>query len=354
VFEMGEVKKPESLRRVAQEKVRAWGKAVLDTTQMSEEEKQSVLDVLIMSNLRGVETHGINLLPQYAERSRHIPQTDVKIVKDTGPCVMIDGGNHTGPYSGTIGTDAAIERAKKYGIGLAVVSNGCHYGAAAYYTMRIADAGLVGFTTTSTMPVVAPWGGRKALNGNNPFSVAIPGDELHLVLDIACSTTARQKMFLYQREGWKIPDGWAINKEGLPTNDPGEALEGVLTAFGEHKGAGIAATLQLLMGLLNTNGFDCEFAPNSNPNGLQQVSFLFIAIDPQVFTDEQTLKDRTADYYKRYREVPRIPGVERLFLPGEIEWENFKDRSANGIPLSEAILKTVNDYSDKYNIAPLE
>ena len=350
---MANENKSATLHRIPYEKVRIWGQKVLDTTAMNEKEKTSILEVLISSNLRGVETHGINLLPSYAERSRHIPQTDVVITKDTGPCVMLDGGNHTGPYCGTIGMDTAIERAKKFGIGLALVSNACHFGAAGYYTMRATEAGMIGFATTSTMHVVAPWGGRKPFNGNNPFSVGIPGEEFPIVLDVACSTTARQKMYLYQREGWKLPDGWALNKEGLPTNDPSEALEGVLTAFGEHKGAGIATMLELMMAMLNTNGFDCEFSPNAEPKGLQQVSFMFIAIDPNVFTNSETLKERTADYTKRYREVPRIPGVEKLYLPGEIEWNQQQERSDKGIPLSDAILKAVNAYSDGFGIEPL-
>lgn len=340
-------------KRFPYEKLEIWGRKVLATTEMSQKEIDCVMQVLLDTNLLGRDTHGINMLSSYAERYKSIPHREIRVLEDKGACCVIDGGNHTGPMTSLYALDKAMEKADQHGIGMAVVGESCHNGAVGYYAQLAAEKGYIAVTATSVMPLLAPWGGLEAFLGNNPFAIAFPYKEMPIVLDIAVTVAARQKIFQYAREGWDIPDGWAMDKEGNPTNNAQEAIEGLLMPVGGHKGAGISLMIDLILGTM-TGAYSRAICANTVTDRPQHISHMFFVMNPDFYIDRALLDERVAQYVVDYKKVRKKADVQELLLPGELEWKTTLDRKANGIPVSAATLKLLNDYADKIGVEHLE
>ncbi len=337
----------------SQEELRAWGEAVCRGAGVEEAEIGPLLDVLLLTNLRGIDTHGITMLPSYMERFRNIEHRPVTTVKEYGAGVLIDGGNHTGQYVTMKAIDEACARADKYGIGFAEVSEIGHSGAMGCYGYLLAKRGYIGLATTTVMSLIAPWGGTKPLLGNNPFAVALPDEEMPLVLDVACSVVARQKIYNYQREGKPIPEGWAVDKEGKPTTDATAALEGTLLAIGGHKGTGIALMIDVILGLMSGGKFGVDICPNVDQSKPQHISQLIMAINPKFYMDAEECAKNLAAYKERFYAIPAREGAT-LLLPGELEHSVMKQREAEGIPITLPRLKEMNAYNEKWGLPRIE
>ena len=338
--------------RFPYETLQRWGKAVLSTTPMSAEEIDTVMTVLLDTNLRGVDTHGINMLPSYAERFKAIDHREITVVKDTGAGCIIDGGNHTGQMTSLFALEKAREKADRYGLGLALVKESCHNGAVGYYASLAAEEGYIALVTTTVMPLLAPWGGLDPFVGNNPYAVAFPY-KMPIVLDVANTVAARQKIFSYAREGWQLPDGWAMDKDGNPTNDPQEAINGLLMPVGGHKGAGLATMIDLILGTLAGGTYSRAICANTVTDREQHIAHLFFLMKPDFYMDGEEMDRYAAQYVEDFKAVRKKAGVEEILLPGELEDKTIRDRRANGIPLTPAVIATLNDYADKIGVEHL-
>jgi len=341
-----------AVKRFSYEKLDAWGRKVLAKTSMSQDEMDAVMQVLLASNLQGRDTHGIHMITSYAERFNAISHRDIQVEQDHGAGCLIDGGNHTGPMTSLFALDKAMEKAEQFGIGMAVVKESCHNGAVGYYAQLAAEKGYIALSATTVMPLLAPWGGLEPFLGNNPFAIAFPYKEMPIVLDIAVTVSARQKIYSYAREGKMLPDGWAMDKEGNPTNDPNEALEGLLMPVGGHKGAGIALMIDLMLGSL-AGSYSRAICANVVTDREQHIAHMFTVINPKLYVDTTVMDEQVAQYVKDYKSVKAKKGAQ-ILLPGEVEWNNYKDRTANGIPISAADLKKLNDYADQIGVERLE
>ena len=338
-------------KRIDYNDLRKWGELVLQKAGMDQKEASYALDALLSSNLRGVDTHGINLVRFYAERHKAIPKRDIKVVMDAPATCLIDGGNHTGPITSITAMDICMKKADTNGIGMAIVGQGNHFGACGYYTKYVAEKGYIGFCSPTGMAIIAPWNGLKALMSNNPVSVSFPFKEFPIVLDYAHSVVARQKIHTYNREKWKLPDGWAMDKNGNPTNDPQEALDGFLMPIGGHKGAGMVLMIELIAAVLNHGqGFSTGGCPNATVDRPMNISSIFVAIKPDFFLPRKELDQIMEKYVAEYRSVPAKPGVEKVLLPGELEHTTELDRRKNGIPVSDALIQELNAYADTIGI----
>lgn len=335
------------------EELYAYGEEVCRKVGIPEEEIKYLLDVLIFTNVRGIDSHGISMLPSYAERWTNIEHYDVKIEKDHGAGCVINGGNHTGQYVTMLALDEAISRADKYGIGFADVKEIGHIGATGVYGYHLAKRGYIGIATTNVMPLIAPWGGTKPLIGNNPFSIAYPNGDMPLVLDVANSVVARQKIYNYQREGKPIPMGWAVDAEGNDTTDPTKAIEGTLLAIGGHKGTGIALMIDVILGLFAGGSFGTNIAPNVKRDVPQHISSMVIAIKPDFYMDKEEAEKALEEYKARFYAVPPKKGAT-LLLPGQFEYNIQVDREKNGIPVTLPRLKEMNDFNEKIGLKPIE
>ena len=160
-----------SFVHISETQLRIWCRAALDLCSLSEADKSTVIDALVSSNLRGIDTHGVNLLPQYIRRHLTITQKQVQVTNDMPAVCHIDGGDNMGPPVAMLAMQKAIEKAEKMGIGLAIATSSNHFGATGYYTMCAAERGYIGFLTTLALATMPPWGGADAFLGNNPFSV---------------------------------------------------------------------------------------------------------------------------------------------------------------------------------------
>lgn len=333
------------------EELEKWGRDVLAKTEMSQEEIDDSMVALLMANLRGIETHGITMLPFYAERYKQIEHKDITIEKDTGPGCLIDGGNHTGQHVSMIALREALKRAEQYGIGVAVTKEMGHSGAIGNFVAMAAEQGYIGLCSCNSMPLIAPWGGLEATLGNAPFAIAFPYEEgKPIVLDVATSVVARQKIYNYRREGKQLPDGWAMDKEGNPTNDPQAALDGLLMAIGAHKGTGIALLTDLILGTLAGGAYSEGICANVDMGKPQHISQMIILIKADAFVDADVRKKVVEAYMERFNQIPVKKGVEKILLPGELEWNNQKERAEHGIPITLPRLKEMQEYSEKIGV----
>jgi LDH2 family malate/lactate/ureidoglycolate dehydrogenase len=327
---------------------------------LNEADAALVSDVLIDADLRGVHSHGVHNLPRWARgflKGHLSPGVTCQDI-DTGPISVVDAENTLGVIASDQAMSMAIQRAKKYGIGLVGVKNSSHFGPASYYTTKALSHNQIGFCTTNGPAVMAPWGGSDPLLSNNPFSYAIPaGDEPPIVLDMACSVSARGRIRMMARENKAIPEGWAITKDGEPTTDPREAVEGSVLPFGGYKGYGIAVVNEILSAALTGALFSFEVGEMSKGNAESELQkheqaawgcgHLFGAIDINRFGTGGQFGNRVAYLSKTLRESSLAKGFERVYLPGEIEYELKMEREINGIPLEPSTVSLINSFAEE-------
>jgi LDH2 family malate/lactate/ureidoglycolate dehydrogenase len=342
------------------DELRRFTEAVLKKSGLDDANAALVSDVLIDADLRGVHSHGVQNLPRWARGflNGHLSKKpSCPIVVDNGPISVIDAEDGLGVVASNRAMEIAIERAKKYGVAFVAVRNSSHFGPAAYFTMKALEHKQIGFCTTNGPAVMAPWGGREALLSNNPFSYAIPaGDETPIVLDMACSVSARGRIRMMARENEPLPEGWAITKEGEPTTDPKEAVSGSVLPFGGHKGYGIAVINEILSAALTgalfsfevgemTSG-DAEHELQKHEQAAWRCGHLFGAFDISRFGgSDGAFEQRVAYLSKSLRESPTAKGVERIYVPGEIEHELKLEREKNGIPLKKSTLDLLHSFA---------
>jgi LDH2 family malate/lactate/ureidoglycolate dehydrogenase len=231
----------------------------------------------------------------------------------------------------------AIEKAAKTGIAVVSVKNSNHFGASAFYAMQAVEQGMIGFAATNAGPTMAPTGGREGRLGNNAAAIAVPaGNFPPLVLDMATGAVAWGKIFVAQQEKRKIPTTWALDKNGVPTDDPNAAAhQGLIQPFGGYKGYGLSLLIDILTGVLSGGGFSTHvrtlYKEIETPS---QVAHMCAALRVEAFMPLSEFQQRMDAIIELMRSCPKAPGVERIFVPGEIEYETEKRRHAEGIPIN--------------------
>ncbi|MDR1179975.1 MAG: Ldh family oxidoreductase [Spirochaetales bacterium] len=331
-----------------EERLREWCTGVLKKCcAVTDDYAAAVSGALVSANLRGVDTHGVNLLQYYVRRFKNISHTDIRVTAEMPAFCHIDGGAHMGPAVSVFAMDRAIEKAAACGVGMALAENSSHFGATGYYTCQAARKGYIGFATTVAYKTMTPWGGLENFIGNNPFSFAFPWREFPIMLDISNSVTARNKIFNYAREGWALPEGWATDSEGVPTTDARKAIEGFLQPIAGYKGVGIAMMFEIIVGTLAHGHYATSIKPNADPTGAQNVSHLFMAIKPDCFMTKKEIDETLEKFVTAFRAVKRRKDVGELLLPGEIEYNREQERKKAGIPLSPALVAELNKFASE-------
>jgi LDH2 family malate/lactate/ureidoglycolate dehydrogenase len=262
-----------------------------------------------------------------------------RILRERGAIMTIDGGNSMGQIAGTFAMERVIERARTTGVAAAAVRGSNHCGAMDHYARMALACDMIGIATTNALPTMAPWGGADKIVGINPIGVAIPaGAEDPIVLDIAFGATAHGKMRVYHQKGLAIPEGWAFDANGVPTTDTAIALSGLIRPIGDYKGIGLAMVTGILSSLLSGAGYGREtgnMVDGAIPGADGQ---FFLALDVGAFEDVGKFKARMDGIIRQMRSGRRAPGVNRLFVPGEMEAEFETQRIRDGIPLNAATL----------------
>lgn len=335
------------------------------------DEAAIVADVLVESDKRGINSHGVNRFkPVYIDRINdgiQFPTTNYEILKETETTAVVDGHHGMGQVIGYKSMKMAIEKAKKYGMGMVVVRNSCHYGIAGYYPTMACKEGCIGITGTNARPSVAPTFGVEGMFGTNPLTIGIPTDEeFDFLIDCASSITQNGKIEYYERIGEDIHEGTVIDSDGNPvTGDSGVALKkiregtaalttlgGIGEALGGYKGYGYAVVVELLSSILQDGAYG-KALDGKGPNGEKvpyQLGHFFIAIDTSHFLGEELTRKKAGDILRSIRASKKAPGAERIYTAGEKEWLIYQERKVTGVPISESVQLEFNAVRDQFNL----
>lgn len=329
--------------------LRELGETLLRRRGASPAAASTVLECLLEADRRGVHTHGLLRLPAYcsqAQAGEIAAEAEPVLLREDGPTALVDGRFAFGAVSGTFALDDAVRRARRYGVGVTAVRHGLHFGAAGHYALRAAREGLVGIAATNTPAAMAPWGSSDPLLGNNPISIAgpMPDGRAPFVLDVAQSVASRGRIKLAELAGEPIPDGWAVDADGRPTNDPAAALAGALLPAGGHKGSGLALAIELLTAALAGSGISPRLVNTGLTGGAgdpteeaeRGVGHLFIVLDPDRFGGRELFYSRLRDLVAALHSSRLAPGFEELLLPGEPEARAETIAGSQGVELPDA------------------
>lgn len=345
------------MKRIRLDELRAFAVSTLRWAGVSEKNAAEAADVLVTTDTFGVMTHGTRNLYPYIQKMRAgglDPRAEPAIIREGPAWAVIDADRSLGMISGCMAMRLAVEKAEKTGIAYVGVRNSCHFGAAGYYANLAAMKGMIGLSMSNTDPVIAVPGGRSKLIGTNPLAFAAPlGDSTSLFLDIALSNVAALKVVYAKEKGLPVPDTWLVDEKGLPTTDaekfPGEAS---LQPMAAHKGYGLAVLVELLSAVLTGAGMLSEVVSwNLDMPSANNVGHAFIAIDAAKMLPYEDFIARMQKLASELRGAPKAEGSERIWLPGEMEWEKRRKALASGeLELTDAMLESLSGLSAESGI----
>jgi LDH2 family malate/lactate/ureidoglycolate dehydrogenase len=297
-----------------------------------------VAEDLVLADLEGVGSHGVMLLPMYAERLQKgsvSTEDGGEVVVDNKSCIVMDARNALGQLTARQAVDLVTARAREYGMATVSIRNAFHFGTAGRYARLIAEKGCVGIVMCNTRPLLPAPGGAEPITGNNPIAFALPTSGAHPVeVDMALSATAMGKIRLAAAAGKPIPAGWAMAADGKPTTDPNEAIKGMLAPAAGPKGFGLAFIIDMLCGGLSEGAIGSEVRPlYGDPAQPYRCSQIFIALSVEGFTDPTAFSARVDGQAQRVSNSRRAPGVERVYAPGELAFATYQG-NAGSVSLS--------------------
>ncbi|NMC66877.1 MAG: Ldh family oxidoreductase [Spirochaetales bacterium] len=335
-----------------------------------EEDAKICADVLITSDKRGIDSHGIGRFkPIYIDRINEgiiNPKTTFEIVRESPTTAVIDGHNGMGQVIGYRSMKIAIEKAKKYGMGMVAVRNSNHYGIAGYYSLMASDNGMIGITGTNARPSIAPTFGVENMLGTNPLTIGFPTDEeFSFCIDCATSITQRGKIEVYARLNKEMPKGWVIDENGESKTDPNIVLEdlikgraaltplgGIGEETGGYKGYGYAVVVEVLSSAL-AGGAYLKSLLGYDENGKKipyKLGHFFIAINIENFIDLESFKKTAGDIMRKLRNSKKMPGQQRIWTAGEKEYDAYLYRKDKGVPIDQVLQKQIKELIEKYDL----
>ena len=335
--------------------IREFGEAVAVKAGMPRPDAEIFIDNMIQSDLRGVRSHGMTKFRGYLTRvelggSEIAAQPEIT---QAAPSVLtVDGRRGMGSTVAWKAMNACIERARETGTAFAAVKNASHHGFGGYYVMHAAEQGMLAFEACNTPALVAPFGGAAPLIGTNPMSIAVPaGRHPMLVLDMATSVVAKGKIALAMKEGRAIPDTWALDAQGNRTTDPVAANTGALLPFGGPKGYAIALIIDVLCACL-AGANDSRHIPRvfEQPELPSNIGYFMGVFDISKFMELSAFRQRVAEMFDVLKACPPSEGSQGVMIPGEIEYENTRRNLAEGIELSEPVLREFRELSERYGV----
>lgn len=287
---------------------------------LSEEQAHIIVDCLFTADAWGVTSHGVRILPSHIEkikRGDYNLSPNIHVIKETAAFAVVDGDNCIGPVSADFCMNLAIERAKEVGVFQVFGRNNNTPGPAFYYPLKAAKKGLIGIFFCNSPAQMAPFGGKEKMLGTNPFSAVIPVPDCDpIVIDMATSVVAKSKFKEYKEKGELLPDGWALDENGLPTNNPDAGMKGFVLPMAGFKGYGLAMLIDIISGLLSGSAFLNKvgrfYSENNKP---MNVGFTCIAINP-----DMVLGSEYGNVIKQFVDTLRNSaraGESPITLPGD-------------------------------------
>ncbi|MFZ5817294.1 MAG: Ldh family oxidoreductase [Bacillota bacterium] len=335
----------------------AWASMLLQRAGVPAGDAEEVARHLLFAELRGVSSHGLCRLPLYLQRLEAggmERRAEPEIVRECPVSALVDGHNGLGQVVARRAAELAARKAKAAGMAAVAVRNSNHCGCLAYYTLPMAEEGLIGFATTNAMATMPPHGGAEPFLGTNPISLAAPaGYNAPFVLDMAASQAARGKILSAAQAGREIPEGWALSRSGEPTTDPLEALQGLVLPMAGPKGSALAFMVEILAGILP--GALVGPAIPREPGEAQGVGHFFLALRPDLFLPVEEFRRRMDRMMGQARQVRPLPGEKGVLLPGEIERLRTAENERLGIPLPPGLRAELEELAVRYGLpGPLE
>ena len=346
---------------------------LLQKSGIPESDAKIVADVLITADKLGIDSHGANRLkPIYLDRIKDgilNPITQIEIVKEGPTTAVIYGHNGMGHVISKFSMQMAIDKAKKYGMGMVAVRNSTHYGIAGYYAMMATKENLIGVTGTNARPSIAPTFGVENMMGTNPMTFGIPTDEdFPFLLDCATSVTQRGKIEIYAREGKAVPKGWVIDENGESKTDSREILQdlidgkaaltplgGIGEETGGYKGYGYSLVVEILSAALQSGAYMKMLLGYKDGKKIPYpLGHFFIAIDVEAFNDVEEFKKITGNILREIRASKLAPGEKQIFSPGEKEYNSWCYRKDKGVPFNLNLLNEFKLLCKNYNLSEFE
>ena len=318
----------------------------------SEEDAHITAEVLSSTDEMGCFSHGTKNLRMYIEKMKVgalDPKAMPEVISEGPAFAVIDAKNAMGMVSSVKGMQKAIELAKKSGVGYVAVKNSCHFGAAGYYANMALGEGMVGLAMSNTDPNVAVPNGKTMVIGNSPLAYAAPAESHDPVtLDIAMSAIAALKINQAKIDKKPIPDTWLVDTEGVPTTDPAfYGTGGALQPMAAHKGYGLSILVDILSGMLSGGATSkdipswCFVLEEEN-----KASHAFLAFNIGAMQPKEDYDKTMDDYIDNIKNSPKAKGKDKIMMPGEIEWEKKRKFEANGIDLSDDVVKSLELLSE--------
>lgn len=355
---------------LSEEALRQFTINIFQAIEVPADDARQAADVLLKSDLRGIDSHGVARLSGYVrlwEKKRINPRPNVRVVHETNSTATVDGDSGLGLVVAPKAMQIAIEKAEKHGSGWISVRNSNHFGIAAYHAMMALEKDMIGLAMTNASPLVSPTYSAERLLGTNPICYAFPaGKYPPVIVDMATAAAANGKLEVAQRTDTIIPEGWIQNKYGHPSTDPTELQKGGALlplgsdpTHGSHKGFCLGATVDILSSVLSGGNygpwvppFVAFLEPPSDPVGLGIGHFLG-AMRIDGFRAAEEFKHHMDNWVERFKRARPIAGDHPVIIPGEPETAAESDRSRNGIPVIRPVFEDLKHLSRKFDI-PLE
>jgi uncharacterized oxidoreductase len=326
----------------------------------SASEAQTVAHNLVLSNLKGHDSHGVGMIPRYVEAflegSLKLNQS-VKVNIDLGSLLVLDAQQGYGQVAGEKAMSMGIERAERHGSCIVSLANAHHLGRIGHFAEIAALHGLVSIHLVNVLssPVVAVWGGADGRHGTNPFCVGVPlKQQTPFILDFATSRAAQGKMRVAHNQGKKIPEGFLLDPQGRPTQDPSVVVKpnadgkmGALMPFGEHKGSGLAIACELIGGALTGSG---TWKPRPMKSRAIWNGMLSILINPQQTTTQEQFDTEVASFMQWVKESPKA-NEDPVQIAGEPEQQKMQMRMQQGITIDEQTWGDIVEAAKRFGVS---
>jgi ureidoglycolate dehydrogenase (NAD+) len=322
---------------------------------LREEDARITAKVLVTTDTWGIHTHGVKqlrLLLQNFRDKRLDVDAKPELIKETLSSGLIDGHYSMPLVSSCMAMELAIEKAAHSGIAFMGVTHSGHFGAAGYYANMAAEKDMIGLAMCNVEPYMTVPGAKGKVLGTNPIAYAIPaGKERTIILDIATSAVAVSKVFAAEALSQEIPNNWLVDAEGEPTTNPSKLNEGALSPMAGHKGYGIAVLVETLSAVLTgaamLSAVQCWVLDLPDP---PNQGHAFIAINPDPIQPIQEFKARVDAMIQEIRSAPKHPRAERIYLPGEMEWEQRDKALREGLVLPSDVMTSLKGLADDLGI----
>ncbi len=305
------------------------------------DEAAVVADSLVDADLTNVQSHGVQRVSFYTngiDKGGMNPVCELKPIREGASIAAYDAQSALGIVAAYKAMNIAIEKAKKYGIGMVTVSNSNHCSRVAYFIRMATEQNMLGIACSNAPKSMPPWGSREKYFGTNPFALGAPTHGDPVIVDMATSVVARGKIILAEKKGSPIPEGWAIDIDGNPTTDATKALEGCVLPFGGAKGSGIALMVDVFAGILAGAAYGGHIRnPFTHPELCMDCGHTLMAIDISQFQDVEEFKCKMDNFRDEIKGLKKASGVNEIYMPGEHSADNRRKNLAEGIQLPVAV-----------------